>query len=126
MGLLFWCDGAAEQEDDLPSSCSGPIATVITVTITRTSSAIRQGDHANSWRGSGLTRTPGMQVIPMENEAGRGMVEGGTLCERKNARGVDTNRNWDIHWGFREKDYDPSEEFPGHKPFRWDPLGVLE
>ena len=54
----------------------------------------------------------------MENEAGRAVVEGGSLCERKNARGVDTNRNWDIHWGFREKDYDPSEEFPGSKPFR--------
>ena len=61
----------------------------------------------------------------MENEAGRAVVEGGSLCERKNARGVDTNRNWDIHWGFREKDYDPSEEFPGSKPFRlasWDCL----
>ena len=54
----------------------------------------------------------------MENEHGREIVEGGALCERKNGRGVDTNRNWEVHWGFKEKDYDPSEEFPGEKPFR--------
>ena len=59
-----------------------------------------------------------MQIIPMENERGREMVEDGALCERKNGRGVDTNRNWEVHWGFKEKDYDPSEEFPGEKPFR--------
>ena len=57
--------------------------------------------------------------MPMENERGREMVEEGALCERKNGRGVDTNRNWEVHWGFKEKDYDPSEEFPGEKPFRW-------
>ena len=54
----------------------------------------------------------------MENEGGRGVVEGGALCERKNARGVDPNRNWEVHWGFREKDYDPNEEYPGARPFR--------
>ncbi|CAL5228382.1 g11505 [Coccomyxa viridis] len=57
------------------------------------------------------------KIIPMENERGREMVEAGALCERKNGRGVDTNRNWEVHWGFKEKDYDPSEEFPGEKPF---------
>ena len=58
------------------------------------------------------------QIIPMENERGREIVEEGALCERKNGRGVDTNRNWEVHWGFKESDYDPSEEFPGEKPFR--------
>lgn len=58
------------------------------------------------------------QIVPMENERGREMVEDGALCERKNGRGVDTNRNWEVHWGFKEKDYDPSEEYPGEKPFR--------
>lgn len=56
-------------------------------------------------------------VVPMENLHGREMVEGGSLCERKNGRGVDPNRNWDIHWGHKEKDYDPSEEYPGSRPF---------
>ena len=62
------------------------------------------------------------QVVPMENEGGRGVVEGGALCERKNARGVDPNRNWEVHWGFREKDYDPNEEYPGARPFRCSPF----
>ena len=57
----------------------------------------------------------------MENEGGRDLVEGGALCERKNVRGVDPNRNWEVHWGFREKDYDPNEEFPGSRPFRCRP-----
>ena len=60
----------------------------------------------------------GAQIIPMENEVGRAAVERGQLCERKNGRGVDTNRNWEVHWGFKEKDYDPKEEFPGTRPFR--------
>lgn len=54
----------------------------------------------------------------MENIHGREVVEAGNLCERKNGRGVDSNRNWPVHWGVQEKDYDPSEEFPGSKPFR--------
>ena len=58
------------------------------------------------------------QIVPMENEVGRAAVERGQLCERKNGRGVDTNRNWEVHWGFKEKDYDPKEEFPGTRPFR--------
>ncbi len=37
------------------------------------------------------------QVLPMENVAGRDKVEGeGKLCERKNGRGVDPNRNWEV------------------------------
>ncbi len=40
------------------------------------------------------------------------------MCERKNGRGVDTNRNWEVDWGRKEKDYDPEEEFPGEKAFR--------
>ena len=57
------------------------------------------------------------KIIPMENPGGRALVEQGELCERKNGRGVDPNRNWAVHWGHKEIDYDPSEEFPGSKPF---------
>lgn len=60
-----------------------------------------------------------MQILPMENIHGREIVESGNLCERKNGRGVDSNRNWPVHWGVQEKDYDPSEEFPGSNPFRY-------
>ncbi|GBF89660.1 metallocarboxypeptidase A [Raphidocelis subcapitata] len=56
------------------------------------------------------------KIIPMENTRGRELVERGQLCERKNGRGVDTNRNWDVDWGKKEKDYDPSEEYPGRAP----------
>lgn len=49
-----------------------------------------------------------MQILPMENEAGRLLVERGKLCERKNGRGVDPNRNWPIDWGVKERDYDPN------------------
>ncbi|KAI8474965.1 MAG: Zn-dependent exopeptidase [Monoraphidium minutum] len=56
------------------------------------------------------------EILPMENVGGRDLVESGRLCERKNGRGVDTNRNWGVHWGVKEKDYDPSEEFPGRAP----------
>lgn len=59
-----------------------------------------------------------IHIVPMENVAGRGLVEAGALCERKNGRGVDPNRNWEIHWGHKEKDYDPNEEHPGKHPFR--------
>jgi hypothetical protein len=54
----------------------------------------------------------------MENVAGRDIVEAGNLCERKNGRGVDPNRNWDIDWGVKEKDYDPKEEYPGKAALR--------
>lgn len=59
-----------------------------------------------------------MQILPIENERGRELAEAGALCERKNGRGVDTNRNWPVHWGYKEIDYDPSEEYPGDAPFR--------
>ncbi len=58
------------------------------------------------------------QILPLENANGRKLVELGQLCERKNGRGVDPNRNWDAHWGFKESDYDPAEEYPGAAPFR--------
>lgn len=58
-----------------------------------------------------------IKVIPMENVQGRVKVEAGDLCERKNGRGVDTNRNWEVDWGKKEKDYDPNEEYPGTAPF---------
>jgi hypothetical protein len=56
-------------------------------------------------------------LVPLENAAGRARVEGGDLCERKNGRGVDPNRNWGVDWGRKEADYDPAEEFPGAAPF---------
>ena len=56
------------------------------------------------------------QILPMENTRGRDLVEAGRLCERKNGRGVDTNRNWAVDWGVKEKDYDPAEEYPGRAP----------
>lgn len=56
-------------------------------------------------------------ILPMENTRGREHVEAGNLCERKNGRGVDPNRNWPVDWGKKEKDYDPNEEFPGTGPF---------
>lgn len=55
--------------------------------------------------------------VPMENEGGRALVERGDACERKNGRGVDPNRNWDIDWGVKAPDYDPKEEFPGARAF---------
>ena len=57
------------------------------------------------------------KIVPMENVRGRELVEGGALCERKNGRGVDPNRNWAVHWGHKEPDYDPAEEYPGTAPF---------
>ncbi|KAJ7529826.1 hypothetical protein O6H91_15G068200 [Diphasiastrum complanatum] len=58
-----------------------------------------------------------LKVVPMENVNGRKKVEKGDLCERKNGRGVDTNRNWGVDWGKKEKDYDPYEEYPGTAAF---------
>jgi len=56
-------------------------------------------------------------IVAMENENGRAKVEKGDLCERKNGRGVDPNRNWGVDWGVKEPDYDPKEEYPGTKAF---------
>lgn len=58
-----------------------------------------------------------IKVVPMENINGRELVEAGDLCERRNGRGVDLNRNWSIDWGKKEKDFDPYEENPGSAPF---------
>ncbi|XP_052202265.1 uncharacterized protein LOC127808010 [Diospyros lotus] len=58
-----------------------------------------------------------IKVVPMENLNGRQLVEAGDLCERRNGRGVDLNRNWSVDWGKKEKDYDPYEENPGTAPF---------
>lgn len=58
-----------------------------------------------------------IKVVPMENLNGRKLVENGDLCERRNGRGVDLNRNWSVDWGIKEKDYDPYEENPGVSPF---------
>lgn len=58
-----------------------------------------------------------LKIVPMENLNGRKLVEAGDLCERRNGRGVDLNRNWSVDWGKKEKDYDPNEENPGTAPF---------
>lgn len=58
-----------------------------------------------------------IKMVPMENLNGRKLVEAGDLCERRNGRGVDLNRNWSVDWGKKEKDYDPYEENPGVAPF---------
>ncbi|XP_051124066.1 metallocarboxypeptidase A-like protein MCYG_01475 [Andrographis paniculata] len=58
-----------------------------------------------------------IKVVPIENLNGRKLVEDGDLCERRNGRGVDLNRNWSVDWGKKEKDYDPYEENPGPAPF---------
>ncbi|KAL4310448.1 hypothetical protein GQ457_01G008690 [Hibiscus cannabinus] len=58
-----------------------------------------------------------IKIVPMENLNGRKLVEAGNLCERRNGRGVDLNRNWSVDWGKKEKDYDPYEENPGTAPF---------
>ncbi|KAG6435832.1 hypothetical protein SASPL_100710 [Salvia splendens] len=58
-----------------------------------------------------------IKVVPMENLNGRKLVEDGELCERRNGRGVDLNRNWGVDWGKKEKDYDPYEENSGTGPF---------
>ncbi|KAI7733823.1 hypothetical protein M8C21_011694, partial [Ambrosia artemisiifolia] len=58
-----------------------------------------------------------IKVVPVENLNGRKKVEAGDLCERRNGRGVDLNRNWSVDWGKKEKDFDPYEEYPGPAPF---------
>ncbi|CAL1355366.1 unnamed protein product [Linum trigynum] len=58
-----------------------------------------------------------IKMVPVENLNGRKLVEQGDLCERRNGRGVDLNRNWSVDWGKKEKDYDPYEENPGTAPF---------
>ncbi|KAK2997795.1 hypothetical protein RJ639_028567 [Escallonia herrerae] len=58
-----------------------------------------------------------IKVVPVENMNGRKLVEAGDLCERRNGRGVDLNRNWSVDWGKKEQDYDPYEENPGTAPF---------
>ncbi|XP_062224294.1 uncharacterized protein LOC133922817 isoform X2 [Phragmites australis] len=58
-----------------------------------------------------------IKMVPMENFNGRKRVEAGELCDRRNGRGVDLNRNWSVDWGKKEKDYDPYEENPGIAPF---------
>jgi len=39
----------------------------------------------------------------MENLNGRKRVEEWELCDRRNGRGVDLNRNWSVDWGKKEK-----------------------
>ncbi|KAG5542543.1 hypothetical protein RHGRI_022175 [Rhododendron griersonianum] len=59
-------------------------------------------------------------VVPMENLNGRKLVEEGDLCERRNGRGVDLNRNWSVDWGKKEKalfmPYDHKNTTPDGSP----------
>jgi hypothetical protein len=74
-------------------------------------------DSGAAGRLQALLRRVVIQVAPMENPNGRDLVEAGALCERKNGRGVDANRNWGVDWGVKEKDYDAAEENPGPGAF---------
>jgi hypothetical protein len=59
-----------------------------------------------------------IQVVPIENREGKKLIEReGDFCERKNGRGVDPNRNWEVDWGKREKDYSAYEENAGSHAF---------
>lgn len=54
----------------------------------------------------------------MENREGRKLIEKTEdFCERKNGHGVDPNRNWEVDWGKREKDYSAYEENAGSHAF---------
>lgn len=75
------------------------------------------GDADTAARMAQLLTMYEFRIAPIENPNGRGSVEAGNLCERKNGRGVDPNRNWDIDFGKKERDYDPREEYPGASPF---------
>ena len=39
-----------------------------------------------------------VQIVPVENIAGRKAVEGGDTCLRRTFSGVDLNRNWGTEW----------------------------
>lgn len=54
-----------------------------------------------------IIMTPMFQIIPIDNMNGRVKVEEGNMCERKNGRGVDPNRNFEVDFGVKEKDYNP-------------------
>lgn len=55
----------------------------------------------------------------MDNVRGRELVEGrGMLCNRRNGRLVDPNRNFKVDWGVKEADYSAYEENPGSEPYR--------
>jgi hypothetical protein len=57
-------------------------------------------------------------VIPIENRGGRKLIESTRdFCERKNGHGVDPNRNWEVDWGVREKDFSAYEESAGEHAF---------
>ncbi|KAL4580227.1 hypothetical protein LXL04_016412 [Taraxacum kok-saghyz] len=59
-----------------------------------------------------------IKVVPIENLNGCAKVEAGEICERRNGRGVDLNRNWSVDRGKKKRfDYDPKEENPGSGPF---------
>lgn len=83
-----------------------------------TAELLRRAAPGEDWAAlPALLRRTVWKVLPIENPAGRRRVEAGALCERRNGRGVDLNRNWGVDWGKREPDYDPNEEFPGAAAF---------
>lgn len=53
-------------------------------------------------------------ILPIVGVAGRLRLEGGDACARKNAHGVDLNRNWPLGWKRVPNRHD--EEFGGDAP----------
>jgi hypothetical protein len=107
--------GGAGEDDSNDNDANNADATT-TSTSTPASSSTSLFQDPLSFFKSTLSKVE-LIIIPMENTRGRDKVESGDLCERRNGRGVDPNRNWEIDWGVKEKDYDPKEEYPGTRPF---------
>ena len=63
-----------------------------------------------------LTRNSAATVLPLLNRWGHERVEAGEECSRKNARGVDLNRNWDFLWAQTAK-APQDETYAGPMPF---------
>lgn len=57
-------------------------------------------------------------VIPILSTWSRDQAERGRPCTRKNARGVDLNRNWPFMWnGDGASPTHADETYPGQHPF---------
>eukprot|EP01017_Pseudomicrothorax_dubius_P035750 TRINITY_DN5055_c0_g1_i10.p1 TRINITY_DN5055_c0_g1~~TRINITY_DN5055_c0_g1_i10.p1 ORF type:complete len:237 (+),score=26.25 TRINITY_DN5055_c0_g1_i10:310-1020(+) len=64
-----------------------------------------------------LLRAHEIYLVPIANPSGRSLLEGGDLCVRSNAAGVDINRNWDIEWRQGDEGDKFTQTFPGDAPF---------
>jgi len=59
-----------------------------------------------------------VSLLPLLNVWSHDRVEQGHVCERKNDRGTDLNRNWDYLWGQDSRQPLPADEqFPGPSAF---------